>query len=59
MGENRIAYRILVGEPEGKNHCEDLDVGGRIILEWILKRYDGVVWNGLIWLRIGTSEGLL
>jgi hypothetical protein len=22
-------------------------------------RDDGVVWTGLIWLRIGTSEGLL
>jgi hypothetical protein len=21
--------------------------------------WDGVVWTGLIWLRIGTSEGLL
>jgi hypothetical protein len=35
------------------------DVGGRIIFEWILERQDGVVWSGLIWLRIGTSGGLL
>jgi hypothetical protein len=27
-GENRNAYRILVGKPEGKNHWEDQDVGG-------------------------------
>jgi hypothetical protein len=33
------------------DHWEDLDVGGRIILEWILKRQDRVVWTGLIWLR--------
>jgi hypothetical protein len=26
------------------------------MLKWILKRQDGVVWTGLIWLRIGTSE---
>jgi hypothetical protein len=32
----RSAYSILVGKPEGKNHLEDLDVDGRIILEWIL-----------------------
>jgi hypothetical protein len=31
-GENRNAYRILVGK------LEDLDVGGRIISEWILER---------------------
>jgi hypothetical protein len=40
-------------------HQEDLDVGRRIILEWILESYDEVVWTGLIWLRIGTSAGLL
>jgi hypothetical protein len=25
----------------------------------IYLRYDGMVWVGLIWLRIGTNEGLL
>jgi hypothetical protein len=35
------------------------DVGGWIILKWILERYDGVVWTGLIWFRIETSGGLL
>jgi hypothetical protein len=24
-----------------------------------LESYDGVVWTGLIWIRIGTSGGLL
>jgi hypothetical protein len=37
-GEKTNAYRILVGKPEEKDHLEDLDVGGRIILEWILER---------------------
>jgi hypothetical protein len=59
MGDKRDAYMILVGKPEGKSHCEDQDVGGRTILKWILERQDGVVWIGLIWLRIGTSRGLL
>jgi hypothetical protein len=35
------------------------DVSGWIILKLILERQDGVVWAGLIWLRIGTSAGLL
>jgi hypothetical protein len=30
-GEKRNAYRIFVGKP-------DLDVGSRIIIEWILER---------------------
>jgi hypothetical protein len=56
MGEKLNAYRILVGKPEGTNHWEDQDVGGWTILKWILKRQDGMVWIGLIWLRTGTSE---
>jgi hypothetical protein len=32
------ASRILVGKPEGKNHYEDINVDGRIILKWILER---------------------
>jgi hypothetical protein len=30
-----------------------------IILKWILERLDGVVWTGVIGLRIWTSGGLL
>jgi hypothetical protein len=32
MGEGRGVYRVFVGRPEGKNHWEDLGVGGRITL---------------------------
>jgi hypothetical protein len=55
----RNAYRILVGKPEGKRSL------GRPRHRWvnnikiILERQDGVVWAGLIWLRIGTSGGIL
>jgi hypothetical protein len=59
MGKKRNAYSILVGKPEGKRPLGNLDVRGRIILEGILQRYDGVVWTGLIWLRIATSGGSL
>jgi hypothetical protein len=38
---------------------EDQDVVGRIILKWALKRWNGVLWTGFIWLMIGTSGGLL
>jgi hypothetical protein len=56
MGVKRNAYRIFVGKPKKK---EDHDVGGRVILSWILEKSDGVIWTGSIWLRIGTSGGLL
>jgi hypothetical protein len=41
------------------DHLEDQDVYGWIILKWILERYDGMVGIGSIWLRIGTSGGLM
>jgi len=33
MGERRIAYRILVGKPDGSRPKEDYGVGRRIILK--------------------------
>jgi hypothetical protein len=59
MGEKRNAYRILVGEPEGKRPL------GRPRRKWVdnikmdlREREGGMVWIGLIGLRIGTSGGL-
>jgi hypothetical protein len=35
---------------------KDLDVGGRIILKLIFKKWDR---KGLLWVRIGTGGGLM
>jgi hypothetical protein len=57
--EKKNAYRILVGKPEEKRPL------GRPGRRWIdnikmnLKDTGWVVWTGLMWLMIGTSEGLL
>jgi hypothetical protein len=42
-----------------RDHWEDQDVGEWTILKWILERENGVVWTGLIWLRIGTTVWIL
>jgi hypothetical protein len=39
-GERRGAYRVLVENPEGRNHLKDPGVDGRIILKWIFERLD-------------------
>jgi hypothetical protein len=44
---------------EERDYYGDHDVGGRIILKWILEIKDWVAWNGLIWFRIGTNGWLL
>jgi hypothetical protein len=59
MREKMNACRILVGNPEGKRPL------GKPKRRWVYnnKMYLRVtgwgVWTALIWLRIGTSGGLL
>jgi hypothetical protein len=55
----RNANSCFVGKPEGKRPLEDLGVDEKIILEWVLGKQGGKVWARFIWLRIGTSGGLL
>jgi hypothetical protein len=37
-----------------RDHLEDLDVDGRMILKSIVKMWDENTWTGLNWFRIGT-----
>ena len=37
----------------------DQDVDGRILLNWILRKWEGVVGTGWVWLTIGTVGGRL
>ena len=41
------------------DHLEDTGVDGRIILQWILRKWNVEAWTGSIWLRIGTGDGHL
>ena len=59
MGDRRNAYRVLMGRIEGRRLLGRPRLGGRIISEWIFKKWDEGEWTGLVWLRLGTSVGLL
>jgi hypothetical protein len=37
VGEMRNEYRSLVRKPKGRDHSEELCLGGKIILKWIIK----------------------
>jgi hypothetical protein len=47
MREKRNTYRNLAGKPDGKRPLY-IDVGGMIILKWIVEKCDGVVWTRLL-----------
>jgi hypothetical protein len=47
------------GKFRERDHLEDPEIDGRIILRWILRKWEGVVWTGWSWLRIGTDGGRL
>ena len=39
MWQGKGVYRVLVGKSEGKNHLQDLGLDGRIILNWIFRKW--------------------
>jgi hypothetical protein len=38
----------LIGIPKGRDYLKDLDIDGRMILKWILKKQDGRGCTGFI-----------
>jgi hypothetical protein len=58
MLHNLFAF-IWWGSLRERDHWGDPDVHGRIILRWIFRKWEGVVWTGWSGLRIGTGGGHL
>jgi hypothetical protein len=57
-GEASTGFRW--GNLRERDHMEDPDVDGRIILRWNFRKWDmGGVWTGSTWIRIGTGGGHL
>jgi hypothetical protein len=53
MGEKRNAYRILVGNPEGKRPL------GRPRRRWVdnIKWIVEIVWDGMDWIKLAEDRG--
>ena len=54
-----MCTRFWWGNLSERDHCGDQDVDGRMILRWILRKWEGVVGTGWSLLRIGTGGGRL
>jgi hypothetical protein len=61
MREKRNAYKLLMGKPEGRRplgrpRCRWVD---NIRMDLGETGWDGVMWTGLVWFRIGIGGELL
>jgi len=58
-GDEKCIRGFGGGNLREREHLEDPDDDGRIILRRIFRKWFGGVWTGLIWLRRGTVGGHL
>jgi len=57
-GEEGGAYKgFWWGNLRERDHLENSDIDGRIMLRWVFKKWDVGTWTGSSWLRIGTGVG--
>jgi hypothetical protein len=60
MAEGTDACRVSVEKPEERDHREDVDVDGKVILRYILNESIERACRPIvfIWLRVGRGGGL-
>jgi hypothetical protein len=58
-GQWKLHKKLWSKKLRGQDHLEDLVINRRILIKWILNKYDVRVWTGFNWFVIGTSGGLL
>jgi len=51
MGDRRCACMVLVGNAEEKSLCGEISVDKWRLIIYILKKWGGRAWTGMIWLR--------
>ena len=47
------------GNLKERDHLGDPVISGRIMLRWVVRKWEARVWTGSSWLRIGTGGGHL
>ena len=58
--ESGVMYTgFWLGNLIERHHLRDSGIDGRIILRWILRKWDVGLWTESIWLRIATGGGHL
>ena len=57
-GKGEVYTGFWWGNLRERDHLEDPDEDGRIILRWVFRKWDVGAWTELIWLRTGTGGGL-
>jgi hypothetical protein len=59
LGRKEACKGFWWGNLQERYHWGDPGVDGRIIIRWIFRKWNLVIWAGLGWLRIETGGGHL
>jgi hypothetical protein len=59
MGDIINAYKICVANHEERRMLEKPRISGRMILHWILKKWNRKFWTRIVWLKRGAFGMLL
>jgi len=54
-GEEESCIQDWWGDLRERGHLKDTVIVGRLILRWIFRKWDVVVWTGFIWCRTGAD----
>jgi len=44
-------YEVLCENLKKRDRLEELGIDGRILLKWVLRKWDGMAWTVFLWLR--------
>jgi len=59
MRREEVRTGFCWGNLRERDQLEDSDVDGRILIKWIIWKWDVDAWSGSIWRRIGIGGGHL